>query len=239
MKDRPVVLVTGASRGIGRAIALKFAAEGYAVAISGRDEESLRETARLIEKTNGVSPVNISADLRDSRQIDHLANAVLEKCGRVDVLVNNAGILHLKPFWEITAEELQEMLDVNIKAVFQLTQKIVPGMVEQKSGAIVNIASLAGKNGFKNGTGYAATKFALRGFAASLMLELREHGIRVITVFPGSVDTRMIARSPLAPSRESMLQAEDVAHAVYAAVSVDSRAMISEIDIRPSNPKKG
>ncbi len=239
MQDKPVVLVTGASRGIGRAIAVKFAKEGHAVALTGRSEEGLQETVQLIEKNSGLSPLTITTDLRDSRQIDHLANTVLEMWGKVDVLVNNAGILHLKPFLEIQPEELQEMLDVNIKAVFELTQKIVPGMIERKSGAIVNIASLAGKNGFKSGTGYAATKFALRGFAASLMLELRAHDIRVITVFPGSVNTRMIGRNPNAPNADTMLQAEDVAHAVFAAVSVDSRAMMSEIDIRPSNPKKG
>ncbi|RMG61232.1 MAG: SDR family NAD(P)-dependent oxidoreductase [Calditrichaeota bacterium] len=111
-------------------------------------------------------------------------------------------------------------------------------MIKRKSGTIVNIASLAAKNFVKNNSIYVASKFALRGFANSLMLEVREHGIRMITVFPGSVNTELIASSPTAPLPEYMLQPGDVAHAVYAAVTVHPRAMISEIDIRPSNPKR-
>jgi 3-oxoacyl-[acyl-carrier protein] reductase len=238
MIDKPVAVITGASRGIGRAIAVKFAQEGYATALTARNETGLQETEEEIKQTGGYTPLVIPGDLQDSGQIRRLADTVTKEWGKVDVLINNAGILHLKPFLELTPDEFQEMLDVNIKAVFELTQQIVPGMIKRRSGAIVNIASLAGKNGFKNGSGYSATKFALRGFAASLMMEVREHDIRVITVFPGSVATRMMGRNPNATSRDTMLHPEDVAHAVYAAVSVDSRAMMSEIDIRPSNPKR-
>lgn len=237
MIEQPVALVTGASRGIGRAVAQKLALEGYALALASRSVEGMKETAKSIAVAGGKS-LEIPVDLRDLRQIDPLADTVLAEWGRVDVLVNNAGILHAKPFLELEWDEFQEMLDVNIRSVFALTQRIVPGMIARKSGAIVNIASLAGKHGFKTGTGYTASKFALRGFAASLMQELREHDIRVITIFPGSVDTRLIGHHPQAPKNETMLKAEDVAYAVYAAISVDQRAMMSEIDIRPSNPKR-
>lgn len=236
--NQPVALITGASRGIGRALALKFGAAGYRTVLTARQEEALQETAALIEAQGGPKPLSVAVDLTDLKQIDALAREAEKTFGQVDVLINNAGVLHLKPFLEITPDELEEMLKVNIQAVFELTRRVVPGMIARRSGSIVNIASLAGKHGFKSGTGYAATKFALRGFAQSLMLELREHDIRVITVFPGSVNTRMIGRNPHAPSSETMLQAEDVAHAVFAAVSVDRRAMMSEIDIRPSNPKR-
>lgn len=238
MIDRSVVIITGASQGIGRALAEKFAKEGYAAVLAARNKAGLEETARLIEAKGGFTPLIVPTDLRDPAQLQALADATLSAWGRIDVLINNAGIMHLKPFLEITPAEFQEMLDVNVKAIFELTQKVLPAMISRQSGTIVNIASLAGKNGFKTGAGYTATKFALRGFAASLMLEVREQGVRVVTVFPGSVDTRMIARSPNAPSKESMLQPGDVAHAVYAAVSADPRAMISELDIRPSNPKR-
>lgn len=238
MIDKPVVIITGASQGIGRALAEKFAKEGYAAALAARNKAGLEETARLIESGGGFSPLIVPTDVRDPAQLQALVDSTLAAWGRIDVLINNAGIMHLKPFLEITPAEFQEMLDVNVNAVFELTRKTLPAMLAQRSGTVVNIASLAGKNGFKTGTGYTATKFALRGFAASLMLEVRDQGIRVVTVFPGSVDTRMITRNPNAPSKESMLQPEDVAHAVYAAVSADPRAMISEIDIRPSNPKR-
>ncbi len=237
MAERAVVLVTGATRGIGRSIALRFAEAGYQTVVTGRDVEKLKETATLIGQTGGREPLVIPADLRDSHHISRLVGSTLERFKKIDVLVNNAGILHLKPFLEITSEELDEMIEVNLKAVFSLTQKVVPDMISRRSGTIVNIASLAGKHGFKTGAGYCATKFALRGLAASLLLELREYDIRVITVFPGSVNTRMMARNPQAPSSESMLRPEDVADAVYAAVSADPRATLSEIDIRPSNPR--
>ena len=180
----------------------------------------------------------IPADLKDPQQISAITDSVIDKWGKIDVLVNNAGILHLKPFLEITLAEYQEMMDVNMRATFLLTQKALPHMISRNTGAVINIASLAGKNGFKTGTGYGASKFAVRGFAASLMLEVREHNIRVTTIFPGSVDTPMLDRSPNSPLRETMLQPEDVAHAAYSAIYVHPRAMMSEIDLRPSNPRK-
>lgn len=238
MMEKLVTLVTGASQGIGQAIALKFATEGHAVAISGRNENNLRRTAEMIQKTSGQPVLMVPADLRDMEQIPGIVEKVTGEWGRIDVLVNNAGILHLKPFLEISSEEYQEMMDVNVRAVFFLTQKVLPHMITRRSGTIINIASLAGKNGFKSGTGYGASKFAVRGFAASLMMEVREYDIRVVTVFPGSVNTPMLNRSPNAPLPKTMLQAEDVAHAAYQAFAVHPRAMISEIDIRPANPKK-
>ncbi len=238
MSTKPVILITGASRGIGRAISVKFAEEGYQAVLTARNTKHLQETAEIIRKNGETDPLVIPANLRDSHQTSRLVGSTIQRFGKIDILVNNAGILHLKPFLDITTEEYDEMFDVNIKAAFQLTQHVVPGMIQRKSGTIINVASLAGKNGFKTGTGYAATKFALRGFAASLMLELREHNIRVITVFPGSVDTRAIVKNAYAPSPETMLKAEDVAHIIYAASTIPPRAMVSEIDIRPSNPQK-
>jgi NADP-dependent 3-hydroxy acid dehydrogenase YdfG len=198
----------------------------------------LNQTAELIKNLTGGTALVIPADLRSPQEIPPIVDSVINEWGKIDVLVNNAGILHLKPFLEITLEEYNEMMDVNMRAAFLLTQNVISHMISRKSGAIVNIASLAGKNGFKTGTGYGASKFAVRGFAASLMAEVREHNIRVITIFPGSVDTPMLERSPNSPLRETMLQPEDIAHAAYSAIHVPPRAMMSEIDLRPSNPRK-
>jgi 3-oxoacyl-[acyl-carrier protein] reductase len=239
MLDKPVAIVTGASQGIGQAIAIKFSSEGYAVALTGRNEANLEKTAKIIADNSSQPVCVIPADLRQVDQIENIVRTTIKNWNRIDILVNNAGIMHLKPFLELSLDNYEEMMDVNVRAVFLLTQKVLPHMISQQSGSIVNVASLAGKNGFKTGTGYGATKFAIRGFAASLMMEVREHGIRVVTVFPGSVDTPLLNRSPNAPRRETMLQVEDVAHAVFSAVSVNPRAMISEVDIRPTNPKKG
>lgn len=240
MIDKKVALVTGASRGIGRAIALKFAREGLAVAITGRDNAQLDMVAREIIAAGGHKPLIITAELRDMPQLARIPQQVMKEWGRIDILVNNAGLGYLKPFLEISAAEIQEMIDVNLRAVFLLTQQVVPEMIKRKSGMIMNIASLAGKNGFKLGTGYAATKWALRGFAQCLLQEVREHDVRVVTLFPGSVETSFGAggHSPTATPSQNKIQPEDIADTAFLAYSMPVRTLLSEIDIRPSNPSK-
>ncbi|GAB4378819.1 MAG: SDR family oxidoreductase [Calditrichia bacterium] len=240
MINKPVVLVTGASRGIGRAITRKFADEGLSVALTARNPEKLQETADLITRQGGEDPLIIPADLTDEQQISKLVDRVIEQWGRIDVLVNNAGIGYLKPFTELTVVEFKEMMAVNMTAVFSLTQKVVPYMMKRKNGVIINIASLAGKNGFKLGTGYAASKWALRGFAQCLMLEVRDYDIRVVTIFPGSVDTEFNrgGLSPTATPPANKMMPEDIAEVAVMAYRMPARTMVSEIDMRPTNPKK-
>jgi 3-oxoacyl-[acyl-carrier protein] reductase len=236
MLNKSVAIITGASRGIGRAIAIRFAKEGIAVALVGRDKTALQETADFIKDYSDQPIPQIQADLRNVQQIQSIVDRTIDEWGRIDVLANNAGIMHMKRFPELAQDEIQEMLDVNLRAVMLLTQSALPHIRKSENGAIINIASLAGKNPVKNGTVYAATKWALRGFAASLMLEVRQDDIRVVTIFPGSVDTDLNRQSTL--HRDTMLQPEDVAHAAYSALVVDRRAMMSEIDLRPTNPKR-
>ena len=240
MIDKKVALVTGASRGIGQAIARKFSNEGMAVALSGRDESLLENVSDEIANAGGHQPLIIPGDLQDVSQIPAIPQQVIKEWGRIDILVNNAGLGYLKPFLEIKPQEFQEMLDVNLRAVFLLTQQVLPHMISRKTGNIVNIASLAGKNGFKMGTGYAATKWALRGFAQCLMLEVREHDIRVVTIFPGSVETGFGSGGVSASGtpRQNKIQSIDIAETAYLAVNMPERTMLSEIDMRPSNPAK-
>jgi len=237
-KNNTVAIVTGASQGIGRAIACKFAREGISVVLAARNKQKLEETAQQIIRENGPEPLIVPTDLTDPQQIENLVDNTVAARGRIDILVNNAGILIMKPILSLSFDEYRNMMAVNMDAVFLLTKSVLPHMLSREEGTIINIASLAGKNAVKYGTGYAATKWALRGFAASLMLEVRDKNIRVITIFPGSVNTPMLGSSATAPAPETRLQPEDVAHAAYAALSVHPRAMMSEIDIRPSNPKK-
>lgn len=240
MIDKQVVVITGASRGIGRAIALKFAREGMAVALIARNASLLQKVSEEIISTGGQQPLIIPADLCNVSQIPLIPEQVMKKWGRIDILVNNAGLGYLKTFLEIKPEEFQEMLDVNLRAVFLLTQRILPHMIARKAGNIVNIASLAGKNGFKLGTGYATTKWGLRGFAQCLMMEVREYDIRVITLFPGSVETsfnRSGQPVTFTPAKNKM-QPEDIADAAFMAIQMPDRTMVSEIDLRPSNPGK-
>ena len=240
MIDKKVALVTGANRGIGQSIALKFAREGMAVALTGRNESLLEKVSDEIRTAGGHEPLIIPAELQDVSQIPAIPEQVMKEWGRIDILVNNAGLGYLKPFLEITPQEFQEMLDVNLRAVFLLTQQVLPNMISRRSGNIVNIASLAGKNGFKMGTGYAATKWALRGFAQCLMLEVREHDIRVVTLFPGSVQTGFGSGGDSASGTlsQNKIQATDIAETAFLAVTIPDRTMLSEIDMRPSNPAK-
>jgi len=239
--NKPVAIVTGANRGIGQSIALRFAKEGFAVALVARDRQKLNETSDMFTSAGFEKPLVIQADLRDLKQVKEIVTQVVNTWGKIDVLVNNAGLGYLKPFLEISPEEYNEMMEVNTRAVFFLTQYVVPQMMKQKSGLILNIASLAGKNGFRSGTGYAASKWALRGFAQCLLHEVREHDIRVVTIFPGSVETSFGqgGQSPTGTPSQNKIQPEDIAEVAFMAYHMPQRTMVSEIDMRPSNPKKG
>jgi 3-oxoacyl-[acyl-carrier protein] reductase len=152
------------------------------------------------------------------------------------VVVNNAGVGYFAPLEDLTVGQFDEIMAVNVRGMFLVTRAFLPGM-RKTGGAIVNIASLAGKNGFVGGTAYTASKHAVLGFSKSLMLEVRKDNVRVIAVCPGSVATPFFAKAGQdLPNRDRVLTPEDVAAAVIDALKLADRAMISELDIRPTNP---
>lgn len=228
-----VAIVTGASKGIGRAIALALGAEGARVVVAARHEEELNRVVDDL-KRDGCTAIAVPTDITQEKGVKNLIETTARQFGRIDMLVNNAGIGVFKRCVEMDVAEFDSMWNVNMRGTFLATRFSLPHMIKQKGGAIVNIASLAGKNSFVNGTGYAATKWALRGWASSLMLEVREHNIRVVTICPGSVDT---AFSSGGKRGENITQPEDVADAVVFAVTAPARSMFSEIDVRPTNPR--
>jgi 3-oxoacyl-[acyl-carrier protein] reductase len=227
-----VAVVTGAGRGIGRSIAGALAGEGAHVVLASRTLTEIESAAAVIRKEGGGATA-VRTDVTDESQVEELVAQALRINGSVDVLVNNAGIGVFKRVIEMQVAEFDAMWNVNMRGVFLATRAVLPSMIRAKTGAIVNIASLAGKNTFKGGAGYGATKWALRGFAGSLMLEVRGHNIRVVTICPGSVDTGF---SPGGKRGAQITQPEDVASAVIFAVSAPGRSMFSEIDLRPTNP---
>jgi len=227
-----VAIVTGAGRGIGKAIAGALAAEGAHVVLAARTPAEIEKAAGAIRGAGG-SATPVRTDITDERQVQHLIEESLKVSGSVDILVNNAGIGVFKPVAAMEVSEFDAMWNVNMRGVFLATRAVLPSMMRSRGGAIVNIASLAGKNTFKGGAGYGATKWALRGFAGSLMLEVREHNIRVVTICPGSVDTEFSATGK---KGAQITQPEDVASAVIFAVTAPERSMFSEIDLRPTNP---
>ncbi len=232
--DGQVAIVTGAGRGIGRGIARALAAEGAHLVLAARTVEEIGSVAQEI-RTDGGTALAVRADVTQEADIRSLVDTTMKSFRRLDILVNNAGVGVFREAVDLRTEEFDRMWNVNVRGVFLMTKVVLPVMMKARSGAIVNIASLAGKNAFKGGTGYGATKWALRGFSASLMLEVREHGIRVVTIFPGSVDTSFSGRGKRV---SSIPQPEDVAGAVVFAVTAPGRALFSEIDLRPTNPPK-
>lgn len=229
------VWVTGASRGIGRAIAQALAGEGASVALTARSVSDLTSVKNIIEGAGGTALV-VPADLADPNAIRR-AHATIDKAWKgVDILVNNAGIGVFAPVRELALEDVDRMWALNVRSVFLCTQLCITGMEERRHGTIVNISSLAGKNSFVNGAGYAATKWALQGFTNCLRLEVRKADVRVITVCPGSVATDFSPGDKDPARAARILHAEDVAAAVLTAVTLPATAMMSEIDLRPTNP---
>lgn len=230
-----VAIVTGASRGIGRAIALNLAEAGCDVVLAARDRTRLEDAAQAARGigATGRTALPIPTDVKDERQVDSLVAKTLERFGRVDTLVNNAGLGRFGPVDELSVEDFDEMLAVNLRGAFLCTRAVVPAMKRQGGGAIVNIASVAGLVGNPKLSGYNASKFGLMGFSEATMLELRHFGIRVIAVCPGSTATEFSGASRDPANR---LVPEDVAHAVRAALTAGPNALLSQIHLRPLHP---
>lgn len=234
--SKPVALVTGASEGIGRAVAVALGKAGYRVGVTARNPAKLAAVIEQLERA-GVVVAGQPADVADPAQVEPLIRRVTDQLGPIEVLVNNAGVAFTKPFLETTLEEWDRTFATNVRGLFVVTRAVLPGMKALGRGDVVNIASLAGRNGVANAVAYSASKHAVLGFGRSLMLEVRKDGIRVITICPGSVDTPLLRNAPaFSPAFDRILKAEDVAETVVDAVRLPRRAMVSELDVRPSNP---
>jgi NADP-dependent 3-hydroxy acid dehydrogenase YdfG len=231
-----VALVTGGSRGIGRAIALALAKEGSKIMLAARHQGDLERVAGEIRRGGGVAS-NLFVDMRDENSIREMIAATVSEFGGLDVLINNAGLGHFTPVAEMTVAQWDEMFEVNLRGVFIATREALPLLRKPKESFVVNLASLAGKNTFANGAGYTATKWGLRAFSQCLMLEERKNGVRVLVVCPGSVDTSFghPAGGTPRPARE-IVKPEDVAETIVMALKMPQRSMVSEIDIRPTIP---
>ncbi len=231
-----VALITGASSGIGRALTLMLLREGVHVVATGRNEERL---SALREEANGLpgSLLTSVADVTDETQVQRVLDEAAQVYGAPDIVVANAGFGIIKPMTEMRTEEFDAVIAANVRGVWLTLRHSLPAMIERGGGDMIIVSSLAGKNGFAGGTAYAASKFAVRGLAQSLMLEVRERNVRVASIFPGSTDTRFFDDTPMSPDREKILAAEDVAQAIIDILRSPRRALLSEIDIRPANPR--
>jgi 3-oxoacyl-[acyl-carrier protein] reductase len=223
-------LITGASRGIGRAVAQRLALLGVAVAICGRDRNALADAGKSLEAT-GASVFSRAADVTNPSEVAELVTQTEAALGPITILVNNAGIGLFGPAHEKTEADWDRVLDTNLKSVFLVSKAVVPSMIRQGKGDIINISSLAGKNTFAGGGIYCASKWGVMGLTGCMAEDLRDHGIRVSVICPGSVATEFSGRGPKDPAKA--LIAEDVAHAVEAIVTQRAGSFLSEMHLRP------
>jgi len=225
-----VALVTGGNRGIGKAIASRLAALGAAVAICGRDSQTLATTARELQAV-GTPIYSQRADVTKSSDVDALIEETETALGAIAILVNNAGMGLFGTVQEKTEQEWDTLMNTNLKSVFLVSRKVIPGMIQRKAGDIINISSLAGKSTFAGGGIYCASKWALQGLSGCMAEDLRNFGIRVSTVCPGSVATEFSGRGPKDASK--VLTAQDVAHAVAMIATQGPQSFLSEVQLRP------
>ena len=230
-----VAVVTGAARGIGAAIARRLASMGATVAITARDEARLNEVAREIESSGGKAEI-AAFDLLDPAAVTRFAETIQKRYGRCDILVNNAGVGFIgSPLHQMPPEDWDTVLGTNLRGPYLMIRAFAPIMIaaskEGRAGHIVNISSLAGHNPLKNGAAYAASKWGLNGLTYSVAEELREYGIRVSVVAPGSVNTGFnVARG----NSEKRLQPDDIAGVVAMLVTQAPQSFVSEVLMRPT-----
>jgi NAD(P)-dependent dehydrogenase (short-subunit alcohol dehydrogenase family) len=233
-KQNKVALITGASKGIGKAIAIGFGKMKFQTVLIGRNTDDLKNTADEIVKAGGPQPASFSVDITNSEKVKETVAEIIQEFSRIDILVNNAGI-HFGGTLELPEPDFKKMLDTNLAAQFVMLQKVVPVMKNQKSGYIFNVSSRSGKVGFAHGGGYSASKFGLLGLNESLYRELTPQGIKVTALCPAWVNTNMAqeAGTPLHP--EEMIQPDDLFKTIRWLLELSPGACVKEVVI--TNPK--
>ncbi len=229
-------LITGGTKGIGLGVAEMLIKEGYKVAITGRNAETVETVAAQLNQLQEGAALGIVADVRNFDSQQAAVNQVLEKWGRLDVLVANAGVGHFAPIEKLTLEQWQETIDINLTGVFYSTKASLAALTASQ-GYLITIASLAGTNFFANGSAYNASKFGLVGFTQAVMLDLRKYGIKVTTIMPGSVATHFNNHIP--DEKDAWkIQPEDIGQMVVDLLKMHPRTLPSKIEVRPSFPAK-
>lgn len=228
-------LVTGATRGIGFAIAHALADAGAVVAICGRSPERVEEAVRRLTNGTGRKVVGKAADVRGSTEVAALFSWIDSAVGGPDILVNSAGVGIMKRTAELTFAEWQETIDTNLSGAFYCSHEALSRMKKRGGGYIINIGSLAGKNAFAGGAAYNASKFGLNGFTEAMMMDHRYDNVRVSQIMPGSVDTEF---SDGTAKAEWKISPEDIGEIVLMLLRMPERTLVSRVEVRPSRPRK-
>lgn len=233
LKDK-VAVVTGGTRGIGRAIAARLAEEGARVAICGTTQESV--DAALAALTPRERIWGMPADVSKLGDVQRFISAVRQRFGAIHILINNAGAGVFRSVADLSPDEWEHMIGLNLSGAYYCSHEVLPIFRQSGGGDVINISSLAGKNAFAGGAAYNASKFGLNGFSEAMMLDHRNDGVRVSTIMPGSVDTQFGGNQVNSGSWK--IAPEDIAEMVVMLLEMPRRTTISTIEVRPSRPPK-
>lgn len=229
-------IITGAGRGIGRAAAIALAKEGVNLGLIGLTLSNLEKTAEEL-KEFGVKTTVAAADVTHLNSVEIAVDDIKSALGNVDILINNAGIAKFGGFLELTPEEWESIIRVNLMGVYNATRAVLPDMIEGKAGDIINISSSAGQKGASVTSAYSASKFAVLGLTESLMLEVRKHNIRVSALTPSTVATDLAIETNLTDGNpESVMQPEDLAEFIVAQLKLNSRVFVKTAGLWSTNP---
>ncbi|PCH99591.1 MAG: 3-ketoacyl-ACP reductase [Flavobacteriaceae bacterium] len=229
-------LITGAGKGIGKALALAFAKEGISVALLSRTTSDLEKVAEEV-RAAGVEAFVIAADVSNETSVNEAATKVLKEFGTIDILINNAGIGRFGNFMDLSSESWSEVININLMGTYFVTRAFLPNMIAQKSGDIINISSTAGLKGNAMTSAYSASKFAVIGLTESLMAEVRKHNIRANVLVPSTVATDMALDLNLTDGNpEKVMQPEDIAELLISQLKLPRRVMVVNSSIWSTNP---
>ena len=230
-------IITGGSRGLGKATALAFAKEGIDVAITGRNEKSLQETVAEL-KALGISATYALFNVGNYEEVQKGIKSIIADFGSVDILVNNAGIAAFGSLNDMKVDQWSEIIQTNVMGMYFVTKEVLPYLIEKNEGDIFNVASTAGLNGNANTSAYSASKFAVIGMSESLMKEVRKNNIRVCTLTPSTIASDMSIELGIANnnSEDSVLQPEDFAELIVAGLKLPRRAMLKGASLWSTNP---
>ncbi|CAM3872113.1 3-ketoacyl-ACP reductase [Cohnella lubricantis] len=231
-----VALITGAGRGIGRAAAIALAQEGVHVGLIGRTMSNLVKVQQEAQAL-GVKAAAAAADVKDLNSVTQAAERIQGELGEIDIVINNAGTAKFGKFLELTPEEWENIIRVNVMGVYNVTRAVLPGMIERQSGHIVNISSTAGERGAALTSSYSASKFAVLGLTESLMQEVRKHNIRVTALTPSTIATDLAIEQKLTDGNpEKVAQPEDLAELIVANLKLNPRVFVKSAGLWSTNP---
>ena len=231
-----VALVTGAGKGIGRAVALALAAEGVNVGLLARTDSDLQSLAAEIA-THGVKTCSVVADVADRAAMEAAAAQIAQELGPVDILINNAGIGHFAKFLEMEPAQWEHIIQVNLMGTYYATRAVLPSMIARQTGDIINISSTSGLRASAGSSAYSASKFAVMGLTEALMQEVRKHNIRVSVLTPSTVATPLALDNKLTDGNpEKVMQPEDLAEFMVSQLKLNRRIFIKEAGMWSTNP---